>query len=156
MKYSWKKYNQKSSQLSKKLVKFNNENKFNFIENGIYNQIRDVFCLSILIKIFKKLKNKKKKIIGYGATAKSCTVLNYCNIGKKEIEFFYDTTSFKINKYLPGTKIKIEKYKMLDVTDARYVYLGAWNFKKEIFEKEKQFIKKGGKFIMHVPFPRIL
>ena len=109
-----------------------------------------------LIKIFKKLKNKKKKIIGYGATAKSCTVLNYCNIGKKEIEFFYDTTSFKINKYLPGTKIKIEKYKMLDVTDARYVYLGAWNFKKEIFEKEKQFIKKGGKFIMHVPFPRIL
>ena len=50
MKYSWKKYNQKSSQLSKKLVKFNNENKFNFIENGIYNQIRDVFCLSILIK----------------------------------------------------------------------------------------------------------
>ena len=109
-----------------------------------------------LIKIFKKIKNKKKKIIGYGATAKSCTVLNYCNIGKKEIEFFYDTTSFKINKYLPGTKIKIEKYKMLDVNDARYVYLGAWNFKKEIFEKEKQFIKKGGKFIMHVPFPRIL
>lgn len=109
-----------------------------------------------LNKIFKKLKTNKEKIIGYGATAKSCTVLNYCNIGKKEIEFFYDTTSFKINKYLPGTKIKIEKYKRLDVTDTNYVFLGAWNFKKEIFEKEKEFIKKGGKFIIHVPFPRIL
>ena len=109
-----------------------------------------------LTAIFKKLKNNKEKIIGYGATAKSCTVLNYCNIGKKEIKFFYDTTSFKINKYLPGTKIKIEKYKRLDVTDANYVFLGAWNFKKEIFKKEKKFIKKGGKFIMHVPFPRIL
>lgn len=109
-----------------------------------------------LTAIFKKLKNNKEKIIGYGATAKSCTVLNYCNIGKKEIKFFYDTTSFKINKYLPGTKIKIEKYKRLDVTDANYVFLGAWNFKKEIFEKERKFIKEGGKFIMHVPFPRIL
>ena len=88
-----------------------------------------------LIKIFKSINEKKEKIIGYGATAKSCTVLNYCNLGKKEIEFFYDTTSFKINKYLPGTKIKIKKYKKLN-NEYKYVYLGAWNFKKEIFNKD--------------------
>ena len=33
-----------------------------------------------LKQIFLKLKKKNKKIIGYGATAKSSTVLNYCNI----------------------------------------------------------------------------
>ena len=49
-----------------------------------------------LKNIFNKLTYKKKKIIGYGATAKSCTVLNYCNIKKESIQFFYDTTSFKI------------------------------------------------------------
>ena len=108
-----------------------------------------------LIKIFKSINEKKEKIIGYGATAKSCTVLNYCNLGKKEIEFFYDTTSFKINKYLPGTKIKIKKYKKLN-NEYKYVYLGAWNFKKEIFNKEKSFRKMGGKFITHVPKPRII
>ena len=108
-----------------------------------------------LIKIFKSINEKKEKIIGYGATAKSCTVLNYCNLGKKEIEFFYDTTSFKINKYLPGTKIKIKKYKKLN-NEYKYVYLGAWNFKKEIFNKEKSFRKKGGKFITHVPRPKII
>ena len=108
-----------------------------------------------LVAIFKSINKKKEKIIGYGATAKSCTVLNYCNLGKKEIEFFYDTTSFKINKYLPGTKIKIKKYKKLN-NKYKYVFLGAWNFKKEIFNKEKSFRKKGGKFITHVPRPRII
>ena len=109
-----------------------------------------------LVKIFENLIKKKKKIIGYGATAKSCTVLNYCKIKKGTIKYFYDTTSFKINKYLPGTKIKIKKYKKLTRKDADYVFLGAWNFKEEIFKKEKTFIKNGGKFITHVPFPRIL
>ena len=46
------------------------------------------------------LQKKKKRIIGYGATAKSCTVLNYCKFGPEEIDFFYDTTSYKIGKFL--------------------------------------------------------
>tara|TARA_B100000989_G_scaffold226120_1_gene173331 strand:+ start:3546 stop:4724 length:1179 start_codon:yes stop_codon:yes gene_type:complete len=106
--------------------------------------------------IFEDLAIKQKKIIGYGATAKSCTVLNYCQINKDKIKFFYDTTSFKINKYLPGTKIKIKKYKKLSIKETDYVFLGAWNFKNEIFKKEKTFIDKGGKFITHIPFPRII
>ena len=109
-----------------------------------------------LLNIFKTSKNKNFKIIGYGATAKSCTVLNYCGIGSEYIDYFYDTTSFKINKYLPGSKIKIKKYKKLKKNDAQLVFLGAWNFKEEIFKKEKLFIKKGGKFITHVPSPKVI
>lgn len=109
-----------------------------------------------LEKIFNKLIKKNKKIIGYGATAKSCTVLNYCNIDHKKINFFYDTTSYKIGNYLPGSKIEIKKYEKLDEKKVDYVFLGAWNFKEEIFKKEDLFIKKGGKFITHVPFPRII
>ena len=104
--------------------------------------------------IFKKIQNKK--IISYGATAKSCTVLNYCKINHNTINYFYDTTSYKIGKYLPGSKIKIKKYKKLTTNDADFVFLGAWNFKEEIFKKEKKFIQSGGKFITHIPFPRII
>jgi len=109
-----------------------------------------------LIKIFKDLNKKKLRIIGYGATAKSCTVLNYCGIGKRYIEYFFDTTSYKINKYLPGSKILIKKYKKLDLSEVDIAYLGAWNFKEEIFKKEKSFIKKGGRFITHIPYPKII
>ncbi len=109
-----------------------------------------------LVNIFDKLKKNNNKIIGYGATAKSCTVLNYCKIDNKTIDFFYDTTSYKINKFLPGSKIKIKRYKKLNIQKTDYVFLGAWNFKSEIFKKEKKFIQQGGKFITHVPYPKII
>ena len=109
-----------------------------------------------MLKIFTDLKKNNSRVIGYGATAKSCTVLNYCGIGNKNIKYFYDTTSYKVNKYLPGTKILIKKYKKLNRNEVDAVYLGAWNFKEEIFKKEKIFIKKGGKFITHIPYPRII
>tara|TARA_B100000945_G_C20344960_1_gene579260 strand:+ start:5 stop:1183 length:1179 start_codon:yes stop_codon:yes gene_type:complete len=109
-----------------------------------------------LLNIFRKLKKKKFRIIGYGATAKSCTVLNYCKIDNKFIDYFYDTTSYKIGSYLPGSKILIKKYKKLNKKKIDIAFLGAWNFKEEIFKKEKNYIKKGGKFIIHTPVPKII
>ena len=109
-----------------------------------------------LIAIFTYCKSKNKKIIGYGATAKSTTILNYCKINHTTIDYFLDTTKDKQNKYTPGTKIKIKKYNGSINNDVDYVFLGAWNFKKEIFKKEKKFIKSGGKFIIHTPCPKII
>ena len=109
-----------------------------------------------LITLLKKLKNQNKTILGYGATAKSTTVLNYCNIDHNIIDFFVDTTPDKINKFMPGKKIMIKKYTKSIYKNADFFFLGAWNFKKEIFKKEKKFIKNGGKFIVHVPSPKII
>ncbi len=109
-----------------------------------------------LIKIIKKIKNLNKTIIGYGATAKASTVLNYCNIDNNMIDFFVDTTPDKKDKFMPGKKILIKKYNQKLLKNTDYIFLGAWNFKDEIFKKEKKFIKRGGKFITHVPFPKII
>jgi methylation protein EvaC len=103
-----------------------------------------------------KIKDNKKKIIGYGATAKAVTILNYCNINEDLISYFTDTTPEKINNYLPGKNIKILRYSKNILKNYDYVFLGAWNFKDEIIKKEKKFIKKGLKFITHVPYPRFL
>ena len=109
-----------------------------------------------LKQIFLNLKKKNKKIIGYGATAKSSTVLNYCNIKNETLEYFLDTTPNKAGKYMPGTHIYIKEYNKTLLNKANYVFLGAWNFKEEIFKKERRYIKNGGKFITHVPIPRII
>ena len=37
-----------------------------------------------------------------------------------------------------------------------YVFLGAWNFYKEIINKENYFYDNSGKFITHIPYPRII
>ena len=57
---------------------------------------------------------------------------------------------------MPGTRIYVNKYKKNLLDNVDYIFLGAWNFKDEIFKKEKKFLKKGGKFITHVPFPKII
>lgn len=108
-----------------------------------------------LVKLFKKIKKNNKKIIGYGASAKAVTIINYCNLKNNYFDFFYDTTKQKIGKFLPGTRIKVLKYKKLRNTKV-YIFLGAWNFHKEILKKENYFYSKSGKFITHIPYPRII
>ena len=57
---------------------------------------------------------------------------------------------------MPGKKIKIYKYNKNILKKVDFVFLGAWNFKDEIRKKEKDFIKRGGKFITHIPLPNII
>ncbi len=109
-----------------------------------------------LFTLMKKLKKTNKRIISYGATYKSTTVFNYCNLNSKLIDYVTDTTLNKQGKYTPGTHIKIISPEIGMNNTIDYAFLGAWNFKKEIFKKEKNFLKKGGKFITHVPKVMIL
>ena len=109
-----------------------------------------------LIEILKRIKKSGKQIIGYGATAKSVTILNYCKIDSTLIDYFLDVTPEKMNRYLPGVKIKIKRYNKNSLKNIHFVFLGAWNFKDEILKKEKKFIKSGTKFITHIPTPRII
>ena len=37
-----------------------------------------------------------------------------------------------------------------------YAFLGAWNYTKEITEKENSFLKRGGRFITHIPYVRLI
>ena len=51
--------------------------------------------------------------------------------------------------------IKVNNFEKLDKYPD-YYFLSAWNHKKEIFKKEKKFIKNGGKWITHVPIVKII
>jgi methylation protein EvaC len=155
--YIKKKLNKKN--LEKSFIKqISNEKKYGLHKEYAYFNFskRVKKSRNKLKEIFQKLKKNNKKIIGYGATAKSTTILNYCGINYKYIDYFLDTTPDKQNKYTPGTKIKIHKYNNGIKKNVDFVFLGAWNFKDEIFKKEKKFINNGGKFITHRPYPKIL
>ena len=100
------------------------------------------------IKINGILK-KGKKIAGYAATSKSTTILNYCGINNKHIDFICDTTPNKINTFSPGTHIPIVTVDYFKKNIPDYTFLFAWNHKKEIFRKEKKILNKT-KWFAHV------
>ena len=98
------------------------------------------------------LARRDKRIVGYGASARSSTLLNYCGIGKKMIAAVADANPFKQGLFTAGTRIPIlrpdEVFKVLP--DA--VVLLAWNFRDEI----KRIIEKkyGFKGTLIMPLPR--
>lgn len=104
----------------------------------------------------QRLKNKINKIIkkgksiaGYAATSKSTTILNYCGIDHNHIDFICDTTKNKIGKYTPRTHIPIYNVDFFRNNIPDYTFLFAWNHKKEIFNKEKNIVKKT-KWFAHI------
>ena len=109
-----------------------------------------------LVTLLTKLKKKNKKIISYGATYKSTTVFNYCKINDKYFHYVTDTTKNKQGKFTPGMHIPIISPEKGFNESVDYAYLGAWNFKKEIMNKEKDYLKRGGRFITHVPQVKII
>jgi methylation protein EvaC len=106
--------------------------------------------------LLKTLKKKGKKVISFGATYKSATIFNYCNIGSDLIKYVLDSTKNKQGKYTPGKHILIKPSNGGIPEDVDYAFLGAWNFLKEIKKKEIKFLRRGGKFITHVPKVKII
>tara|TARA_R110002073_G_scaffold12346_2_gene54796 strand:+ start:12748 stop:13935 length:1188 start_codon:yes stop_codon:yes gene_type:complete len=103
-----------------------------------------------LLSLLQSLKAENKKIVSYGATSKSTTVFNYCGIDNTLIDYIVDTTADKQNKFSPGVHIPVVPPTEFDNT-VDCAFLGAWNYKKEILNKEKRFVERGGVFITHVP-----
>ena len=107
----------------------------------------------ILKKLLIKIKNQNKTIAGYGAAAKTTTLLNYFNIGNEIIDFIVDDNRLKQNRFTPGTHIPIFNSRELYKKKPDYVILLAWNYSNFIIKTHNKFLEIGGSFI--IPFPKI-
>jgi SAM-dependent methyltransferase len=102
------------------------------------------------------LKREGKTIAGYGAPAKATILLNYCGIGRDILDYASDTTPLKQGKFIPGVGVPIVSPQSAQTNPPDYYLLLAWNFKEEILAKEKEFLNKGGRFVVPFPNPRIV
>ena len=94
-----------------------------------------------------------KTIYAFGAPAKGTVLLNYCGLTNKEILCAVEKNALKVGRFIPNTGIPIIDEDEADEPD--YYLLLAWNFAEEFCQHE-DFIKGRRKFILPVPFPKIL
>ena len=134
----------------KKILEIERREKINSLEGALIFKKNCELSKEKLLSKLTKLKKQGHKICGYGATSKSTTILNYCNIGPDIIDCVFDTTPEKIGKFSPGKHIPIVDYRNFKKQFYDYAFLFAWNHKKEIEKKEKNYLKKGGKWITHL------
>ena len=104
-----------------------------------------------LMRTLERLRSQQKRVVGYGATSKSTTVINYCGITPAHLEFISDTTPIKQGSLSPGAHIPVKAYDEFTKSYPDYALLFAWNHAAEIREKETGFVGAGGRWIVYVP-----
>jgi methylation protein EvaC len=104
-----------------------------------------------LAALLRRLRDEGKSVVGYGATAKSATVTNFCGIGPDLVPFVCDTTPTKQGRLTPGTHIPVREPAAFADPYPDYALLFAWNHADEIMAKEQAFRDAGGKWILYVP-----
>ncbi len=109
-----------------------------------------------ILEIVNDLKAKGKRIIGYGASGRASLHLNFCDLDQNKIDYVVDMSPERQNRLVPGTHIPIISPKVLKNDNPDYAILFAYNYEKEVLGKERDFIKKGGKFIIPIPNVRIV
>ena len=145
-----KKNKRKVSKRILKLLFDEKKLKINNIQSCLRFKKNCIKSKSLFRKKIIDLKKKGKVICGYAASAKSTTMLNFCNIDSKYIDYIADSTKEKIGKYSPGTHIPVVSIDYFKRNYPDIALLCSWNHKDEIFKKEKQFKKNGGRWISHV------
>lgn len=110
-----------------------------------------------LMALLDRLKKEGKKIIGYGASGRGTMVMNYCGIDGRYLDYVVDDAPAKHGFYTPGTHVQIHPWeRTAEGKFPEYAVLFAWSFADEVLKKRKDYLERGGKFIVPLPEVRIL
>jgi methylation protein EvaC len=108
-----------------------------------------------LVALLRTARAEGKRVVAYGATAKSATVTNLCGIGPDLVSFVCDSTPAKQGRLTPGTHIPVREPSAFADPYPDYALLFAWNHAEEIMAKERAFADANGKWILYVPEVRL-
>ncbi|RLA68194.1 MAG: methyltransferase [Epsilonproteobacteria bacterium] len=128
--------------------RFRNISTYNFFLNNLKNHREN------LISLLKDLKEKGKKVVGYGASTKGNITLQYCGIDEDLLPEILEINDYKFNRFTPGSKIPINSEG--EEKDVDYKLILPWHLKDSFLEREKEFLKKGGKLIFPLPYLEII
>jgi hypothetical protein len=97
--------------------------------------------------IVRELKAQGKRISVWTASAKVPTLLNFCGLSNKEIDYAYDMTETKIGKFIPKANIEVKRESLIEQDMPDYLIIGSWNYIEFAMKKLRGYMDKGGKLI---------
>jgi SAM-dependent methyltransferase len=109
-----------------------------------------------LRRLLTGLKGAGKRISAYGAAAKGSTLLNFAGVGADLIDFVVDRNVYKQGLLMPGVHIPIREPEALVQEMPDYVLMLSWNFRDEILEQQAAYTRRGGSWIVPIPYPEVL
>ena len=68
-----------------------------------------------LLSLMNKIKSNGEKVIGYGASGRANTILQYCNLDENFLDYIIDDSPPKQGFFTPGTNIEIVDNQILNL-----------------------------------------
>ena len=95
-------------------------------------------------------------LAAYGAAAKGATLLNATGLDATLIDFVVDLNPHKQGRWMPGARIPIVDPSVLLDRQPDHLLVLAWNYLDEVRRQQAEYERRGGRFIVPVPAPRVL
>ena len=105
-----------------------------------------------LLDFLQRLKSDHKKVFGYGASTKGNVILQYCSLTEKDIPCIGEINAKKFGCLTPQTHIPIVSEEEVKALRPDYLMVLPWHFKDYFLEREKDYLKSGGKLFFPLPF----
>lgn len=109
-----------------------------------------------LVAELSELKRQKKRIAAYGASGKGQSMLQFCGIDGRLLDYVVDKSSLKQGKWTPGSHLPVHPTERLLADRPDVVLLSAWNFADEIRRQQAAYVEQGGRMLHPLPMPHYL
>ncbi len=109
-----------------------------------------------LLTLLASIKKQGQRVYGIGAPSRASTLINYTGLDDQILDCVMEiSTSQKLNKYVPGTRIPVLDEAKLYADQPEYALLLSWHIGEELAAILR---RKGyrGRFITPLPQPRVL
>lgn len=110
----------------------------------------------ICYQFIRREKRKGKKISVYGASTKGNTLLQYYNLNNELIDSASERNPNKWGLKTVGTRIPIKSEIEIRREKPDYLLVLPWHFLNEFIEREREYFKGGGHFIIPLPEFKII
>lgn len=104
------------------------------------------------VRFIREKRAEGKKVWAYGASTKGNTLLQWFGLNADDIEGIAERQPSKFGLKTAGTNIPIFSEDQMRAAKPDFVLVLPWHFISEFVERESEYLKSGGSFI--VPCPR--
>lgn len=109
-----------------------------------------------LLSLLKSLKKDHKTIHIYGASTKGNTILQWCGVDNRLVDYAADRNPDKFGAYTLGTDIPIISEVESRQMKPDYYLVLPWHFKEEFLKREEEILNNGTGMIFPLPDIQII
>jgi len=107
-----------------------------------------------LLLLLNRLRGEGCTIAGYGASGRANTIIQYCGLDHRHLDFMIDDAPAKQGVFTPGSHFRIHPSTILEGSSPPdFLLVFAWSFLDEIRQRNRKYLDSGGQMI--IPLPKI-